>query len=151
MFNVNWQNKSERKNLKEITDHFNVAQVIEGPTRITKSSRKQIDLVFSNKPERIIKTYNYLIGVSDHNAVFVSRKLGKKRLNHKTNICKQMFIPKSQEQNLAAALNNLDWSEITTCSNTDKCCDLMHSSSNDILKQFQRKGINKKVFSTLDQ
>lgn len=38
-FNVNWDNKSDRKKLKEITDHFGFTQIIDDPTRITSRSK----------------------------------------------------------------------------------------------------------------
>lgn len=52
--NVNWDSKSDRKKLKEITDNFGLTQMISDPTRITNRSKTLIDLVFSNKPDRII-------------------------------------------------------------------------------------------------
>lgn len=112
--NINWDNKSDRKKLKEITDNFGLTQMISDSTRITNRSKTLIDLVFSNKPDRMIKTYNFLTGLSDHNAIFFSRKLTKKRLRsvNKSTNTKQTFIPKSQEQRLTAALNNFDWSHI---------------------------------------
>ena len=79
-FNVNWDNKKDRKNLKSITDSFNLLQLIDQPTRLTNLSKTKIDLLFSNKPERITKTYNLITGLSDHNMIFLSRKLSKNRL-----------------------------------------------------------------------
>lgn len=78
-FNVNWTDKNCRKRLKEITGLYSFTQLINGPTRITKSSKTQIDLVFSNKPERIIKSFNFITGISDHNLVLIARKLNKNR------------------------------------------------------------------------
>ena len=54
-FNINWEDKSSRKNLKQITDNFDLMQLISGPTRITKFTRTQIDLIFSNRPERKLR------------------------------------------------------------------------------------------------
>lgn len=54
-FNINWENNSDRKKLKDITDKFNLTQLVRGPTRITHSTQTQIDLMFTNRPERIIK------------------------------------------------------------------------------------------------
>ncbi len=49
-FNINWGEKSSRKNLKQITDKFDLMQLINWPTRITNSTSTQIDLIFSNRP-----------------------------------------------------------------------------------------------------
>lgn len=84
-FNVNWSNKTKRKKLKELTGVFNFTQLINGPTRITKTSKTQIDLVFSNKPERILKSFNFITGVADHNLIMVARKLSEKSFTFRAN------------------------------------------------------------------
>ena len=65
-FNVDWEDKSKRKKLKAVTDKFHLDQLVKGPTRIAKCSNTQIDLIFTNKPERITKSYNLITGLSDH-------------------------------------------------------------------------------------
>ncbi len=71
--------KSNRKKLQEIVSHFDLIQLIQGPTRITSSSKTQIDLIFSNKPEIIIVSINVLTGLSYHNLILVVIKLTKCR------------------------------------------------------------------------
>ncbi len=51
-FNINWEDKLQRKSLKQIYNGLDFHQLIKGLTRVTNSSKTQIDLVFSNKPER---------------------------------------------------------------------------------------------------
>lgn len=77
-FNINWEDKPSRKKLKQITDRFDLTQVVRGPTRITNSSKTQIDLIFTYRPERIVKSFNMLTGLSNHNLTLVTRKLTKK-------------------------------------------------------------------------
>ena len=77
-FNINWNDKQNRKSLKRITDKHNLTQLVDQPTRITKTSKTMIDLLFTNKADRIVKTYNFLTGLSDHNLVLFARKLTKK-------------------------------------------------------------------------
>ena len=48
-FNINWEDNSSRKNLKCITYKFDLSQMINGPTRITNSTKTQIDLIFRLK------------------------------------------------------------------------------------------------------
>ncbi len=72
--NINWNERKERKHLKQIFDHFNFTQLIEQPTRITPGSKTRIYLLFTNKSERILKRYNLLTGLSDHNVIFFSRR-----------------------------------------------------------------------------
>lgn len=54
-----------------------------GPTRIPHSSKTQIDLIFSNKPERITKSFNFITGISDHNQTLITRKLIKNRIMYR--------------------------------------------------------------------
>ena len=75
--NINWEDKQNRKNLKKVMDGM-LIQLIHGPTRITNSTSTQIDFVFSNRPERTLKSFNMLTGLSDHNQILVARKLNSK-------------------------------------------------------------------------
>lgn len=79
-FNINWEDNSSRKNLKCITDKSDLSQMITGPTRITNSTKIQIDLIVTNRPERMFISFNMITGLSDHNLTLVARQLTKKRL-----------------------------------------------------------------------
>lgn len=98
--NVNWIDKSSRKKLKEITDKFNLTQLVIGPTRITNSLQTQIDLIFTNRPVRITKSYNLITGMSDHNITLLVRKLTSKRFDNSSNPKSfHQRIPKNQIDN----------------------------------------------------
>lgn len=63
------------------------------------------DILFTNKPERIIKHYNVLTGLSDHNTIFFSRKLTKQCfLNSVKTTAYHDIVPKNQQQNLRMRL-----------------------------------------------
>lgn len=49
--NINWEGTYCRKMHKK-TDKFDLVQMIKGPRIITTSSSTQIDLAFTNRPER---------------------------------------------------------------------------------------------------
>lgn len=72
-FNLNWLDKICRKKLKDIANKFHLAQMIENPTRITRSSKTLLNLIFTNKVDRTSKTYNLITGISDHNLNVVTR------------------------------------------------------------------------------
>lgn len=108
--NINWLDKSNRRQLKSLLTNFNFTQLIKGPTRLTTSSETCIDLIFSNKCERIQKTFNMITGLSDHNFILFSRKLSKNRYScTKKTISEQMRVPKREIPNLTQALNNINW------------------------------------------
>lgn len=60
-----------------------MTQMINKPTRLTKNSQTLIDLIFTNKPDRVTKTYNLITGLSDHNLTLVARKINKSRYRDK--------------------------------------------------------------------
>ncbi len=97
-FNLNWEDKLKRKKLKTIADKYLLNQLIKGPTRITKSSKTQLDLIFTNKPERITKSYNLITGLSDHNLTLVAQKLTKNRFKNNVTTSSNVFccIPKGK-------------------------------------------------------
>ena len=108
-FNINWKNKTCRRKLR---DH-RLFQIIQGPTRGTQSSQTQIDLVFTNRPDRIIKSSNLLTGMYDHNVTLVVRKITKKRFKNHINV--QQYnkkIQKSKQSNYDAAISQIDWSDL---------------------------------------
>ncbi len=79
-FNINWLDKNCKQKLKTVNSKHKLHQIIKEPTRISKTSKTLIDLIFTNKPDRVSKTYNLLTGLSDHNMILIIRKLNKKRL-----------------------------------------------------------------------
>lgn len=58
-FNVNWKDRSVRKSSNKEQIALNLTQVTKGPTRVTQSTKTQIDLISSNRPE-----INHKIGLS---------------------------------------------------------------------------------------
>lgn len=73
-FNINWDNKTDRKKLEHLADSFSVNQIIQGSTRIT-NSKTAIDIIFTSKTGWITKIFNLLSGLSDHNFILCARKL----------------------------------------------------------------------------
>lgn len=76
--NVNLEVNKVRKKLRKVMDDMDMTQVINDPTRITNSTSTQIDLAFTNRPERVLKSYNTLTGLSKHSLIMLTRKLNKK-------------------------------------------------------------------------
>ena len=55
-YNVNWADKKGKSKLKSAMEKYKYKQLIDKPTRITRTSETLIDLIFTNRPERAIKT-----------------------------------------------------------------------------------------------
>ncbi len=125
-FNINWMVKSEKSKLKPLMEKFKYKQLVDKPTRITRKSGTLIDLIFTNRPERAVKTYNLITGLSDHNMILIVRKLTKKRLAHHSKIVNQKTtgIPQSKMADFENDLSQVNWETIT------KESTLKHSLNN---------------------
>ncbi len=138
-FNINWMEKAKRHQLKSIADQYNLTQMILGPTRVTQSTRTQIDLIFSNKPERITKCYNLVTGMSDHNLTLIVRKLTKQRFLYKQE-GKSFFniIPKSLVGQFEEKLKHLDWNDVLQSGDIENAFNTMMDRVNNTKNEFSK-------------
>lgn len=141
-YNINWSDKNCKHKLKVLMTKFNYQQIIVGPTRITRHTKTLIDLAFTNRPERIIKIYNLITGLSDHNMTLTVRKLTKKRLQYfgKPVFEKiQFIIPKSRIMQFERELKNINWEQIMTLDDVEECCNSMTSTITNLMEKFTKK------------
>lgn len=142
-FNVNWIDKNSRKRLKEIIGLYNFEQLIQGPTRITKTSKTQIDLVFSNKSDRIIKSFNFITGMSDHNLVLIARKLNKNRFTFRTNKKEAFYkIPNKDLVHFDQELEKVDWNILNSNDEIGSFCGGFLDLINKVKVKFIKKCVN---------
>lgn len=89
------------------------------------------DLIFSNKPERIIKSYNLLTGLSDHNMTLIARKLTKKRIIYQREIIKNSYgIMNAFKEELSQT----DWRDVLFIDDIDASCESFIGTINKLLK-----------------
>ena len=133
-FNVNWSDKSGRKKLKNITDYLNLTK---------------IDLLFTNRPEIITKTFNIMTGLSDHNIILFGRKLKNNIINHfhssATPVCKYESVPISQQENLGVALREIEWDGVLSKGDLESDCDQFTSTIKKVMGPYLRKLSQKKT------
>ncbi len=120
--------KSLRKSLKQITDCFDLTQSVNGPTGITNTTTTQIDLIFSNRPKRIIKSFNMLTGLSDHSLTLIARTLTKKHFTPVVQKQESYSIPKNMQDGFKSAVQSINWETV-----------LLGKSSEDDSKIFIQK------------
>lgn len=133
-FNINCIDKNGRKKLKEITQKFYFTQMIEKATRITKTSQTLIDLVFTNKADRIGKVYNLITGLSDHNLTLVARKRSKARYRNlnKVDINESvLYIPRKDIERFDNQIRQVNWFEMVN--DEDR-----NAASSELIKMFQQ-------------
>ena len=54
---------------------YQLSQIFDQPTRVTKSSATQIDLILANNPESVSNHGVIEIGISDHSLIYAVKKL----------------------------------------------------------------------------
>lgn len=143
-FNVNWEDKGTSKSLQGVSNKYDLTQLIKGPTRITLSSKTQIDLIFSNKLGRVTKSFNMVTGLSDHNLTLIARKLTKSRFHLKPNTkSSQLRIPKRDVDEFDREIKNINWDQIMAGADVDKDTNVLLSKIQNLTKQLLKKSKSK--------
>ena len=94
--------------LLNIIDIYGLTQLITEPTRVTPYSSTLIDLCLTNSPDKISKSGVINIGISDHSAVYLKRKVAHLRSNmHKTVEVRQ--LKNFNEAEFLRDLGMIDW------------------------------------------
>ena len=72
------------ENLKPIIEVYQMKQLISEPTRLTESSQTLIDVILTNKPNRIVSSGVLHVSISDHSLIYTVRKISvPTQNNHK--------------------------------------------------------------------
>ena len=61
--------------LLNITDIYNLKQLINEPTRVTPVSSTLIDVIFTSHPDNVSCSEISHVGISDHSLIYVFRKI----------------------------------------------------------------------------
>lgn len=155
-FNINWENKRARKNLKQTLTKFEFVQLVKGPTRLTPTSKTQIDLVFTNRPERITKSFNFITGLSDHNLTLISRKLSRNRFNLSSTKKPSYFrIPKADQDNFDTAIKEIKWCDLLSGmdveTDSQQFLSKIKSTINSFLKETKPKHRQKSILPWVNE
>lgn len=82
--------------------------MVKGCTQIIITTSIQIDLIFTNRPERITRSCDMLTGVSDHNVLIISRKLTNRQFATHSGKNDHIGIPRSTRDDFKSAMTNLN-------------------------------------------
>ena len=124
--------------LKDIAKKFQLTQMVNRPTRLTKSSQTLLDLIFTNKPVRLTKTYNLITGMSDHNLTLVGRKLSKMRHRNQDKIEGGKYIspiPKKDLEPFENEFMQTDWNDKSSGKNCEQACEQLNKLYQNIRKK----------------
>lgn len=71
-------NKQNTRRLIETIDIYQLKQVFQNPTRVTKDTQSHIDLFINNKADKIANSGVISLAMSDHSLIFANIKTVQK-------------------------------------------------------------------------
>ena len=105
--------------LLNIMDIYGLTQLITEPTRVTQYSRTLIDLCLTNSPDKISNSGVVDIGISDHCAIFLTRKISHFRsFVHKTAEVRQ--LKNLNEDEFLRDLRMNEWNRVSILNNPNE-------------------------------
>ena len=105
--------------LLNIIDIYGLTQLVTEPTRVTQYSSTLIDLCLTNSPDKISQSGVIDIGIIDHSAIYLKRKVSHLRSNvHKTVEVRQ--LKNFNEAEFLRDLRMIDWNRVTTHNNSNE-------------------------------
>ena len=108
--------------LLKIIDIYGLTQLITEPTRVTQFSSTLIDLCLTNSPDKISKSGVINIGISDHSAIYLTRKVTHLGSNMHKNV-EVRQLNNFNEAEFLRDLRLIDWNRDTTHNNRNKMWD----------------------------
>ena len=121
--------------LTEITDLFNLHQLVDEPTRITQTSSTTIDLIFTNDPEKVVCSGVSHVGISDHGLIYFYRKVsvGFSSKGHTTINCRNF---KNFDVNeFRSDINTQNWDGIKMFDNPNQMWHVWKTMFNDVVER----------------
>ncbi len=116
------------KKMKEITDSFNMTQLIKEATRVTENSESLIDHIYTTCPGKITKSGVLHTGISDHSYVYAI--MGKVR---NTSVNEHKYSTNRNFKHFDDVLFKSDMCKVNWCTITT------HNNINDAVNDFESK------------
>lgn len=98
--------------LTNISDLYNLSQLINEHTRITETSSTLIDLTFTNCPQRVVCSGVSHVGISDHSLVYVYRKISVNLSTRGHSIVTYRKFDKFNSNSFRSDIRSQDWGSI---------------------------------------
>ena len=99
------------KKLLELCELYNVSQTINEPTRVTSHSETLLDLCMTTTPDKISQSGVVRCGISDHDIVYMVRKLNHFRVN-RHRIVQKRCLKHFNQEHFIEDLRNVPWDNI---------------------------------------
>jgi hypothetical protein len=97
--------------LQEIMQLYQLTQIIDDPTRVTKSTKSILDVCITSSPDKIIQSGVVHLGISDHSLIYATRKLNSVEFRN---------FRKFNVESFLSDLYMLPWVELDCKQNVDE-------------------------------
>jgi hypothetical protein len=99
-----------------ISNIYNLSQIISQPTRITSSSKSLIDLCFTNYPDKVTVSGTHSLGISDHSLIYLIRKSNHQVIHTNYPVTRRQMKNFNDEEFLND-IRQINWSDINSQNN----------------------------------
>ena len=117
---LNQRNSSLCKKYEHVLKLYGFSQLIDKVTRFSKNSSSLIDHILCNTADSISQSGTLNIGLSDHVAIYCTRKITRMKFGTHNTIKIRSMKSYSKEL-LLNILNQTDWSTVVNCNNVNIC------------------------------
>ena len=98
---TSWQTKR----LLDIIENYNLTQVIDTPTRVTNNTATTLDLIMTNKQEKVNQSGVFPISLSDHYLIYCT--WGNKRVEQQKNYHKYKLLRNFKQFDVSAYITDV--------------------------------------------
>lgn len=127
-FNINLLDKKLSSSwINKVCNPLSLTQHIKLPTRVTLNTSTLIDHIYTNRADHISSSGVIDYSISDHNLIYMIRKIGVKKNPHPYYITFREFS-KFTPDNIYKTFSNIDWGSI-----------LYEKDCNEMISKFNKK------------
>ena len=117
--------------IEQIYPH-GVQQLVQGPTHSWPGQANScIDLIFTNRPEKVGPAQAEIRGSSDHRLIFVRKH--SKTVGESTRYVRKRSYKNFDEKAFREAVENISWFDVYSCNNVDLAVDRFTTKLTEIL------------------
>ena len=103
---------NDTKHLMKLLTKFNLVQLIKSPTRTTATTKIVIDHIITNRSESVSKSEVLSCGISDHDAVFMTKHMRLPKLKASPRLLNVRNYKKSNLKAFRKYMNNEDMNNV---------------------------------------
>ena len=132
-----WETSTQTFKKKDTTNYrafvnlcrsASLTQLIQSPTRVTSSSATIIDLILVTDQERIVNSGVAKSSISDHDIIFLTRKIKKPVIGCHNSIRLRSLKHYNKDALINSLINNHNLSKVFDCQDVDEALDVFNSA-----------------------